>query len=415
MTPVFSIIIPVYNVEEYLPYCLRSVREQTFEDIEIICVDDGSTDASADILLKSASCDSRVRIIYKKNGGLSSARNVGIKHAQGDYIMFVDSDDTIEKSTCQRVIDACHATGAEIVTFGGSIFPPGVDEYWVRCSLSPRSIFYDSFHIDIIMKEQSKPFVWRTALSNTLLRRSGLLFDETVKFGEDMLFLFMAYPRALSTVFICDKLYHYRYMRENSLMSLRNSDITAKIVEHFTIIERVTYDWRLSGLLEQYPVDLLKWAFHFVLYEIVKLNASLQFELLVVFKRTLLACFSGISFIDHNDIDETTRELYASLMGITKDIDSINHFNESFQDFIKMNLNIDEEYTSIPQKRYRTLRDILRKILPQRAVNAFHNIEKLNLLGKYSLYSKNPIIQLNSEYQRHFDSGTLLPVTIHNE
>ena len=93
---VFSIIIPVYNVEKYLRECLNSVLGQTFPNWEVICVNDGSTDSSASILEVFATKDNRVRIVTQPNSGLSAARNVGLKHASGEYILFLDSDDWLE-------------------------------------------------------------------------------------------------------------------------------------------------------------------------------------------------------------------------------------------------------------------------------------------------------------------------------
>ena len=91
-----SVIIPVYNVEKYLCKCLDSVVNQTLRDIEIICVDDGSTDSSWEILKEYAQRDDRIKLIHKENGGLSSARNVAMQVAKGDYIGFIDSDDWID-------------------------------------------------------------------------------------------------------------------------------------------------------------------------------------------------------------------------------------------------------------------------------------------------------------------------------
>lgn len=94
-----SVIIPIYNVEQYLPRCIESVRNQTYQKIEIILIDDGSTDRSSEICDKYAGEDSRIKVIHKSNGGLSSARNSGLKCAQGEYVFFVDADDFIDKKT----------------------------------------------------------------------------------------------------------------------------------------------------------------------------------------------------------------------------------------------------------------------------------------------------------------------------
>lgn len=99
-----SIIVPVYNVEKYLPQCLDSIIGQTYSNIEIICVNDGSPDNSIDILTDYAHRDSRIKIVSQKNKGLSSARNTGLHYASGDYIMFVDSDDWIELDTCEKAL-----------------------------------------------------------------------------------------------------------------------------------------------------------------------------------------------------------------------------------------------------------------------------------------------------------------------
>ena len=93
--PKISVIIPVYNVEEYLPVCLDSVLAQTFSDFEAVCVNDGSPDNSAAILEKYAKKDARIKVVSRPNGGLSAARNTGLENACGEYIYFLDSDDYI--------------------------------------------------------------------------------------------------------------------------------------------------------------------------------------------------------------------------------------------------------------------------------------------------------------------------------
>ena len=93
MNPEISIIVPVYNVEKYLKRCIDSILNQSFTDFELILVDDGSTDNSGEIIDEYAIKDERIKVIHKENGGLSSARNVGIEYSKGNYIAFVDSDD----------------------------------------------------------------------------------------------------------------------------------------------------------------------------------------------------------------------------------------------------------------------------------------------------------------------------------
>ena len=103
MMPAISVIVPIYNVEKYLPQCLDSIIRQTFSNIEIICVNDGSTDNSSEILADYAQKDSRIKIVDKKNGGLSSARNAGMKVATGEFISFIDSDDWIDETMLEKL------------------------------------------------------------------------------------------------------------------------------------------------------------------------------------------------------------------------------------------------------------------------------------------------------------------------
>ena len=115
--PAISVIIPIYNVEKYLRRCLDSVLNQTFSDWQAICVNDGSPDNSAAILSEYAAKDSRFKIVNKENGGLSDARNAGMQHATGDYILYLDSDDFIHPQTMEIAYYLAQRDGADIVSF----------------------------------------------------------------------------------------------------------------------------------------------------------------------------------------------------------------------------------------------------------------------------------------------------------
>ncbi len=122
LKPKISVIIPVYNVENYLRECVDSVLNQTFSDYEIILVDDGSTDISGKICDKYAVKDDRVNVIHKKNGGLSNARNVGLKKAVGEYIYFLDSDDYIKTDALEKLYNTAISEKADVVFFDGDVF-----------------------------------------------------------------------------------------------------------------------------------------------------------------------------------------------------------------------------------------------------------------------------------------------------
>ena len=113
-----SIIIPVYNVEKYLPKCLESVLGQTYADLEIICVDDGTPDRSAAVILSYAEKDRRINLISQENQGLSGARNTGIGSATGKYIIFLDGDDWIEPETVETAVGMAEKNNADVVMWG---------------------------------------------------------------------------------------------------------------------------------------------------------------------------------------------------------------------------------------------------------------------------------------------------------
>ena len=120
--PKISVIIPVYNTEKYLRECLDSALGQTFKDIEVICVNDGSTDGSSQILEEYTAKDSRIFLIHQKNLGVSVARNVGLELARAEYILFLDSDDCFRPELCQKVYDKATEDNLDLVVFNLHVF-----------------------------------------------------------------------------------------------------------------------------------------------------------------------------------------------------------------------------------------------------------------------------------------------------
>lgn len=259
-----SVVLPVYNVEKYLAFCLESVRTQSARDIEIICVDDGATDRSPLLLEMAAAADQRVVVVTKPNGGLSSARNAGLAAATGELVMFVDSDDFLHRKACETVLAAYDETGAEIITFGAYVHPAAHTTPWLTRTLSPRKVTYDGFEPDLLFEEASRPFVWRSAFTREFLVREGLLFDETVAFGEDQVFYFAAYPLARRTALIPDKLYYYRASRPDSLMASRYADRERMMLEHHHITRVILEVWNERGWLEEWRGQMLDWVFEFI-------------------------------------------------------------------------------------------------------------------------------------------------------
>ena len=125
---IFSVVIPVYNVKDYLPKCINSVLAQDFEDYEVILIDDGSTDGESGAICDryAAAHPERIRAIHKPNGGVGEARNVGIEAAQGEYLIFIDSDDYIAPDMFRVLADAVARFGSDIIGFGAALEANGV-------------------------------------------------------------------------------------------------------------------------------------------------------------------------------------------------------------------------------------------------------------------------------------------------
>ena len=282
--PTLSIIVPVYNVEDYLDACLDSLQSQTFGDIEMVCVNDGSPDGSREILAKRQKEDARIAVVDKPNGGLSSARNAGINAARGTFIGFLDADDRFTPNACQRIAEAFAETNADVVTFGGYCNPAEAATPWITLKLSPRDVVYDGFQPALMFEEQSTPYI-RTACRKAFLDECGIRFEEALPFGEDQVFFFDIYPNSGKTALISDKLYKYRIEREGSLTSKTNDDLEAKSRKHLPMTQRIFSAWKKRFGLKEYSSEIVSWSIEFVLYGLFCLPESVRNELLPEYAR----------------------------------------------------------------------------------------------------------------------------------
>jgi len=217
----FSIIIPVYNVEQYLRDCLDSVLNQTFSDWEAICVNDGSTDGSAAILEEYVVRDKRFKIVTQSNGGLSAARNTGLEVAEGDYIVFLDSDDWLELGALETM--AKNLDGEDMLCFSGRRYFEGEKEYRQADKLIERS--YSSgmeYYNENALQSRDFAFVCVVlrAYKRAFLILNHLLFKEGI-YHEDNLFTPIACYYAQKVRQISDCLYDYR-VRANSITTTSN-------------------------------------------------------------------------------------------------------------------------------------------------------------------------------------------------
>lgn len=205
-----SVIIPVFNVEKYLAECLNSVLSQTYKNLEVLLVDDGSSDGSGRICDEWARKDDRVVVIHKPNGGVASARNEGLKRARGAYIGFVDSDDWIELE--MYAILANGLERADMAACSYIDYPVGMS---CPIKMGESELYTDSFEQAVIQVYTRKGYF--RSMCNKLFRREivwrggrPLLLDERIAVGEDELWLIDVMKRCESYAFIPEAGYHYR-------------------------------------------------------------------------------------------------------------------------------------------------------------------------------------------------------------
>ena len=273
--PKISVIVPVYNVEKYLPQCLESIIGQTFDDIEIICVNDGSTDNSRKILAQYAQKDSRIKIVDKKNGGLSSARNAGMKVAQGEYYSFIDSDDWIDETMLEKLYNSMVALDTDISICAVHQFDETRQELDDSNPYYTLGFFDESFDNRAFSYVDTKPFLldvcvmaWNKLYRKSFIEECQVEFPEGLIF-EDGPFFFSIFFKTKKVSIVRDFLYYYRINRSGSIIenggkhlldiidvvnlmceSLRKNDILEELKDSFykQKSDDINYRYGLSDL-----------------------------------------------------------------------------------------------------------------------------------------------------------------------
>lgn len=240
--PLISIILPCYNVEQFVGRCLDSLLSQTYPNIEVIAVNDGSTDGTTDILRKYARQDKRIRLIEQPNKGLSGARNKALQEATGTYIMYVDSDDWIEETTCVEIVDIVNRKDYDVVFWGytrefaNKSLPRAI--YPADTEFHPKDI--DRLHkrfFGLTGKELSDPSqgnsivtVWGKLYKAAILKDNRIQFidTKTIGTGEDILFNIQVFTHVRSAYYLNKYFYHYRKTNTQALTITYKRDLYDK-------------------------------------------------------------------------------------------------------------------------------------------------------------------------------------------
>lgn len=247
--PKISIIIPVYNTEEYVEEAIRSIINQTVREIEIIVVNDGSTDNSLGIITKLADTDSRIRIYSQKNQGQAVARNFGLEKAKGEYLYFMDSDDLLEADTLSECYSKCEKDQLDLVFFDAEVFG---DSKWTSSffdydrsqSVDENIIYKGTDILNILIKNGVfRSPLWLYLVKREFVERAALTFYPVRH--EDLLFSALLHIRSQHVGYIARKFFRRR-LRPNSVMTTRYSpeDINAYLTIVAELIKAKTESTR---------------------------------------------------------------------------------------------------------------------------------------------------------------------------
>lgn len=219
MNSLISIIVPIYNVELYLRKCINSIRNQTYKNIEIILVDDGSPDNCGKICDEYKQKDNRIKVIHKKNGGLSEARNYGIEISTGDYILFVDSDDYIANNMCQILLEKAQRYKADIVSCNlEEVYEDGTYKINKQAINTKEQVFSNLEMIGTYFFDDTidTNVVWNKLYARKLFFGEHKLRFPVGRLHEDNYTIYKLYYYANKVVVIDDVLYYY-LRRSNSI------------------------------------------------------------------------------------------------------------------------------------------------------------------------------------------------------
>ena len=239
--PKVSIIVPVYNVEQYIEKCLESLVNQTLDDIEIIIVNDGSTDNSETIINKYLhNYSNRIKYLTKSNGGLSDARNFGMKYATGEYIAFLDSDDYVDITTYEKMYNKALEENLDYVECN---FIWEYDNKQIKDSGRK----YNNKHE---MLERARVVAWNKLIKKELIDETKTEFPKGLRY-EDVEFFYKLLPFIKKFGFVEDYLIHY-IQRSSSIANTQNE----RTKEIFTVLDNVINFYKEKGLYEEYKVEL---------------------------------------------------------------------------------------------------------------------------------------------------------------
>lgn len=240
MDELISVIVPVYNVEPYLRQCIESIVNQTYKNIEIILVNDGSTDKCADICDEYAAVDNRIKVIHKKNGGQDSARKEGMENANGTYIGYVDGDDWIKPEMYDTLYRLAKQSGALIVESG--VIDTYIDKEVLRKPLYNDGFYYEQNFLDIIptiiytgdfFQHGIFPYLFTKLFRKDCIYKYQMMLEESNNLVDDVMCVFPSVINTQSIYITHQCFYHYR-MRNDSTKRTSRNDVADVVKKYYS-------------------------------------------------------------------------------------------------------------------------------------------------------------------------------------
>lgn len=224
MEKLISIIVPCYNAEEYLQFCLQSICEQTYKHWEAICIDDGSADATYDILSDFTKKDTRIKCFTQTNKGVSEARNRALSLAQGEYICFVDSDDIIEKNYLDILLKSIQSFDLSVCTFTRKMFSTKTNK---KCITSSLKFSYNEFIFRLIYDKTFRPQICCMLFRTSTIKENNIAFYPNCTRGEDREFFMKYIAYSKNIIYVPIPLYYYRVNQKSAMASFNIKSLTS--------------------------------------------------------------------------------------------------------------------------------------------------------------------------------------------